>query len=200
VSAAAALVVALVSAGIISPGSPTPQPTSVPTLFPTETPLPAILTITITNHNCEAQDYYVDDVYKITLLADETSEFQTTAGVHRVYACQSGTLNCGQPTNINWIGSTTTFINRGDYCQNATQAPDVITITLTNNNCDAHDYYVDGVFVLTIAAGATSEFQTTAGDHSLYVCHIGTSDCGDPVNVTWNESRTAGINRADYCP
>ncbi|HJS17842.1 MAG TPA: hypothetical protein VJ785_03785 [Anaerolineales bacterium] len=201
VSAAAALIVALVSVGIIGPRSPTPQPSSVPTNIPTETvsPSPELITITITNHNCDPQDYYVDDVNVILIPAESTREFRTTAGAHKVYTCHPGTLNCGTPANVNWLGSTTASINRGGYCQNGTQTPASITITLTNNNCITQDYYVDGVFVLTIAADSTDEFQTTVGEHELYTCHSETQNCGDSINVNWIGSTTASIKRGDYC-
>lgn len=209
ITALATLVAALVSAGIIKSPTPTPQPTFFPTDIPTaprsettETEFPSseTITITLTNNNCSDEDYYVDGVNVLTISAESTSEFQTTVGEHEVYVCRPGTLDCGSSVTKNWLGSTTASINRGDHCDTSTQAPGLITITLTNNNCDAQDYYVDGVNVITVEAGSTVEFQTTAGQHEVYVCFPGTQNCGSSVTKNWPESTEAAVNRGEYCP
>ena len=139
--------------------------------------------------------------YWVTKKRYITTEFQTTAGEHNVYVCLSGTLSCGAPVSVNWIGSTTASIIRGQQCQQSTPSPAIITITLTNYDCQTIDYYLDGAYLLTVLAGATSQFQTAEGEHQVYACVSGTLNCGATAPINWTRDfSTAFIYRSDTCP
>jgi hypothetical protein len=98
------------------------------------------------------------------------------------------------------MGSTTASIKRGEQCQ-GTPTPAIITITLTNYDCQPIDYYVDGTYLLTISADTTVEFQTTEGEHQVYACVSGTPNCGTPVPISWTSGFSdASIYRNETCP
>jgi len=209
ITACGSLIAALVALGVIGSKSPTPQPPLIPkdtqlvyTVQPdaTQTPLSSPITITLINNHCAAQDFYVDGVKVVSISADSTDSFQTTTGNHKTYSCQPGTLTCGASLEVNWMGSTTQTINRGSSCETtAGPSPALITITLTNTHCNAQDFYVDGVKVITIPADSTETFQSTIGKHETYSCQPGTLTCGDSVEVNWLGSTTQTINRGSSC-
>jgi hypothetical protein len=209
ITACGSLIAALVALGVIGSKAPTPQPPLIPTDTPlvhtiqpdaTQTPLPSLITITLINNHCAAQDFYVDGVKVATISADSTGSFQSTTGNHKTYSCQPGTLTCGVSADVNWFGSTTQTISRGSSCgATATLAVELITITLANNPCAAQDFYVDGVKVITISADSTDTFESTIGRHETYSCAPGTLNCGASVDVNWLGSTTQSISRGSSC-
>ena len=154
-------------------------------------PSPSI-DITLTNHHCEALDYYVDGQLTVSALAPgATAVFQTTRGQHSIQLCIPGTDNCTEGSQ-SWRRSTTDSITRGTTC--------LIEITLTNDHCKALDYYVDERLVVSVlGAGSTATFETTPGEHSIRLCIPGTGNCTEGTS-TWQTSTTQAISRGSDCP
>jgi hypothetical protein len=152
------------------------------------------VTITLTNNNCEAQDYYIDGSKVLSALPPgETGTFQVSPKLHSTYACNPGTGACANPEQTDFTTRRTNAIGRADSCP--------VTITLTNNNCEAQDYYVDGNKVLSaIPPGAIETFQVSPKLHSTYACKPGTNSCATPEQTDWTSIRTRTIGRASYCP
>ena len=187
--------------GLLNPLPPTPTPveTTPTSARPADIPLAASptarlgsITISLTNNNCVDEDYYVDDKLVTTVAAGASTTFQITPGQHSSYVCLPGTMTCAEPSQVNWSTSTPWQIFRGPACP--------LTIYLTNNNCADEDYYVDGKFVTSIAAGASTTFQIAPGQHSNYACLPGTTTCGESSQVNWSTSATtASIFRNPSC-
>lgn len=76
-----------------------------------------LVTITLTNNHCQSLDYYVDDAMMVSsIAADATFQFSIVPGLHRVYACDPGTGNCGSSVELSWGTSTTAEIRKGPAC------------------------------------------------------------------------------------
>jgi len=77
----------------------------------------------------------------------------------------------------------------------------LINIILTNNNCKALDYYVDGNLIFSpIEAGSMMTFSTTPGKHPNYSCLPNTTTCGEVRWNEWTSSTTHSIERTSDCP
>lgn len=76
------------------------------------------ITVLVYNRNCEAQDYYVDNVLIAKALAPNTSvQMSVTPGIHLTKACIPGSSNCASETQINIQSDTRSLeIARGAGC------------------------------------------------------------------------------------
>jgi hypothetical protein len=155
---------------------------------------PKLITITLTNDNCNAQDYYVDGNLIVSSIEPNAKvPFNVIPGEHQVLSCSSNTNFCGDTVQVNWTASTTAAIKPASNCP--------IAITLTNYNCMAQDYYIDGnLMVSSIKPNAKVIINVIPGDHQVYSCNPGTSTCGDAVQANWTTSTTAAIGLASDCP
>ncbi|UIE37363.1 hypothetical protein [Leptodesmis sichuanensis] len=96
------------------------------------------ITVSVYNRNCEAQDYYVDNVLIAKALAPNTSvQMSLLPGIHFAKACIPGSSNCASETQINIQPDTRSLeIARGDGCpklylsppNNSNQQPRLRTI------------------------------------------------------------------------
>jgi hypothetical protein len=77
---------------------------------------PPLVTITLINDYCLAQDFYVDDELRTTVAAESTVDFTISAGPHKVQACKAGTSECGDTYERDWPTSTTWKIYSGPGC------------------------------------------------------------------------------------
>jgi hypothetical protein len=192
ISAITGIVLITVAVLLSIPGFVQPAPISA---TPILSPVPlSQVTITIINNNCIAQDYYVDGTRVLSAIPSGAIQtFQVFPGQHAAYACEPRTNNCASPEQIDWTTRRTNAIGRSSSCP--------VTITLTNNNCKAQDYYVDGTKVLSaIAPGANETFQVSPRQHAVYSCEPGTNNCASPEQIDWTTRRTNTIGRASYCP
>ena len=79
--------------------------------------------------------------------------------------------------------------------------PQLITITLTNNDCNIHNFYLDDNLVFSpIEAGSTLTYSTLPGKHSSHTCAPNTTTCSEKAWFDWTMSTTQSIRRSFYCP
>jgi len=96
----------------------------------------------------------------------------------------------------------TTFEIKGGQATGASTVasnPGQIKVDLTNNHCQAQDFYLDGKLLSTIKPGVTISFSTSEGEHSFQVCDPGTSSCGELISEYWSISRQLSISRGASC-
>ena len=73
--------------------------------------------ITLTNHFCKPQDFYMDDALVVAALdPDATKTFQIKPGQHSSYGCLAGTDTCGEAIQRDWTESTTHSIDTSPSC------------------------------------------------------------------------------------
>jgi hypothetical protein len=75
-----------------------------------------------------------------------------------------------------------------------------INIALTNNHCDAQDFYVDGRLVTSIGANESVVFPANSGQHWVYTCEVSTKKCTQPNQINWTSSTAHLIARGANCP
>lgn len=96
----------------------------------------------------------------------------------------------------------TTFRIRGGQTSESspsTSNSKQISVDLTNENCEAQDFYLDGNLISTIKPGSTITFTTVEGTHTVQVCAPRTSNCGDLISEYWSISRPLSISRSSSC-
>jgi hypothetical protein len=78
---------------------------------------PKLITITLTNKHCAAQDYYVDGIVMVSSIGPNAKvPFNVIPGEHQVLSCSPNTNSCGDPVTVTWTTSTTTEISPGITC------------------------------------------------------------------------------------
>jgi hypothetical protein len=84
--------------------------------------------------------------------------------------------------------------------QRSSSPEDNVVITLTNEHCQAMDFYVDDrLAAARVEPGATVEFNVTPGGHSTYTCLADTGSCGETRQVNWPRAATWEIAAGANC-
>jgi hypothetical protein len=160
-------------------------------------PPKALVTINLTNYDCVAHDFHVvtsDDSQLLIIFAEpgQTRRFPISPGSYKAYTCNAGTNQCVDPFVVEWDASSIASIGRGRNCP--------VSIALTNNNCRAEDFYVDGQRIVSIGAGEARPLQVPPGSHQVKICNAGSQECSSPFTVDWTSASTPSIARESSCP
>ncbi|MCI0609738.1 MAG: hypothetical protein L0Z71_11835 [Anaerolineae bacterium] len=164
---------------------------------PTPPPISAVA-LSIYNEHCLDQDFYVDDLLVATVKSGVQMDIQVNSGEHHHYACESGTVNCGSIYYSIWTQNAVLSIPSSPACIPPAPAP--ITITVTNENCQNYDLYLDDYYYSTIYEGETQSFSVEPGAHIAKGCILGTEICSASTQQEWIQDAAWTISREATCP
>ncbi len=75
-----------------------------------------------------------------------------------------------------------------------------VAVALANRDCRLADYYVDGEKVVaSVAPTMTVAFKSTTGEHWVYSCVAGTTECTPATKIRWTETTSTTVAWSDKC-